>query len=66
MLSKLVIINAPFVFKAVWAIVKHWVDKKTRQKFIIHNGDGKETLLQYIDIENLPVELGGTSRETLY
>lgn len=25
-----------------------------------------ETLLQYIDIENIPVELGGTSRETLY
>ena len=45
MLSKLIIINAPFVFKAVWAIVKHWVDKKTRQKFIIHNGDGMESLL---------------------
>lgn len=32
------------VFKAVWAVVKHWVDKKTRSKFIIHNGDGLETL----------------------
>ena len=45
MLNKLVIINAPFVFKTVWAVVKYWVDKKTRSKFIIHNGNGMESLL---------------------
>ena len=29
------IINSPMVFKTVWAVVKGWIDEKTRKKIEI-------------------------------
>ena len=53
------IINAPFLFTGVWAIVKMWIDDKTKEKIQILGKDYKKELLKYIEPENLPDFLDG-------
>jgi|TARA_B110001450_G_C17620291_1_gene480904 hypothetical protein len=31
-LGQLMIVNAPYLFSTVWAIIKGWLDEKTREK----------------------------------
>ena len=59
-MGKMYIINAGYLFSGIWAVVKHWIDPVSRQKISIISGSGKKELLEIIDAENLPVELGGT------
>ena len=53
------IVNAPFIFTAIWAIVKGFIDEKTRKKISIIGGSYKKTFLEAIDSKNLPDWLGG-------
>jgi hypothetical protein len=51
------------LFTGVWAIVRMWIDEKTKEKIQILGKDYKKELLKYIDAENLPDFLdGGTCR----
>lgn len=59
------IVNAPWTFSTVWAVVKGWVDEKTRSKIQILSGDPLPELLKYIDIEQLPEFLGGKNQTEL-
>lgn len=59
-LGQLLIVNAPYMFSTIWSVVKGWLDEKTREKIQIKGGDYKETLLKYVDAEQLPEWLGGT------
>jgi hypothetical protein len=54
------VINAPFVFTALWNIIKKFIDPKTAGKTLILDSDYQATLLEYIDPEHLPVAFGGT------
>ena len=47
------------IFTGIWAIVKGFLDEKTRNKIHIKGGSFTEDLLKYVDIENLPSFLGG-------
>lgn len=60
MLGKMFLINTSTIFKIVWALVKGFMDKKTRDKMIMLGSDYRSTLLEYVDKENLPTFLGGT------
>ena len=60
LLHKMVIINAPFVFKAVWAFVKALIDKKTANKIVIESSNGKKQISKLVDYDQLPVVIGGT------
>lgn len=53
------IVNAPLLFSGVWAIVKGFLDEKTRKKIIIKGGSYQKDLLELVDAENLPDFLGG-------
>jgi hypothetical protein len=53
------IVNAPFLFSGVWAIVKGFIDEKTRKKITIKGGSYQKDLLEIVDEENLPDFLGG-------
>jgi hypothetical protein len=57
------IVNAPYLFSGVWAIIKGFLDAKTVAKIIISSSD--KILLEHIDKENLPDFLGGTSTSPL-
>eukprot|EP00042_Codosiga_hollandica_P042532 m.392281 g.392281 ORF g.392281 m.392281 type:complete len:103 (-) comp56348_c0_seq30:1495-1803(-) len=44
----------------IWKVAKRFLDPVTQQKIHVLSGNGAETLLQYIEAENLPVAYGGT------
>lgn len=53
------IINAPMLFSGIWAVVKPWVDKKTRKKVHIIGSHYMKELEKFIDVENIADFLGG-------
>lgn len=54
------IINAPWIFMPLWALIKPWLDPVTRDKFTVLGGSYQAALLKHIDPASLPVEYGGT------
>jgi hypothetical protein len=58
-MGKFYIINAPWAFSAVWAIVRPWLDEVTVAKVEILGAGYKDALMQQIPKENLPKEFGG-------
>ena len=54
------VVNAPMLFAALYAIVKGFLDERTRSKIRIHSSNWQPVLLEAIDAENLPTFLGGT------
>ena len=64
-LGNLFLINAPFIFRGMWSVIKGWIDPKTASKFVVLGSDYRETLLKYIDEDQLPVEYGGTNQRSL-
>lgn len=60
------IVNAPLLFTGVWAIVKGFIDEKTRKKITILGGKFQKDLLELVEAENLPDFLGGKCLCTEY
>jgi hypothetical protein len=58
-LGRLYLVSPPFVFRAVWTIVKPLMDQLTRNKFTFISD--YEELKLYIDEDCLPRKYGGTS-----
>lgn len=58
-MGKFYIINAPYLFSAVWAIIKPFLDEVTVNKIQFMSTGHKEVLLAQIPAENLPMEFGG-------
>ncbi|KAF9259914.1 hypothetical protein L218DRAFT_963167 [Marasmius fiardii PR-910] len=59
-MGKFYIINAPYLFYTVWALIKPWLDEVTVAKIAILGSNYKEELLKQIPAENLPKDFGGT------
>ena len=65
------IVNAPMLFSGIWAIVKPWIDEKTRNKIKILGSSFHKDLFEHVNLlyeyklfsqieaENLPDFLGG-------
>ena len=66
MLGKMYIINAPYVFSAAWAIIKGFIDEKTRAKITVMSNGHKKVLLEYIDEDQLMEYLGGKNKADLH
>lgn len=58
-LAGVYIYNAPWVFNVVWNLVKNWLDPGVSAK--IHFIKTINELENYIDLDNLPKEMGGNS-----
>ena len=52
-------VNTPMMFRGVWAILKNFLDEKTRAKIQILGTNFLPTLLEVIDADNIPKFLGG-------
>ncbi|KAI8473261.1 MAG: CRAL-TRIO domain-containing protein, partial [Monoraphidium minutum] len=65
MLGRICIINAPMLFKAVWALIKPMLNPRTLNKIQICQTNYAADLLEWVDADNLPVWLGGRSKGTL-
>ncbi len=64
-LGKTLIINAPTVFRAIWAIVKPMLDVRTQEKIHVCPSDYMPELTRWVDPENIPSYLGGKSQGSL-
>ncbi len=58
-MGQMFIVNAPMLFTGVWAVVKGFIDEKTRNKIKICGSKYQKELLELVDAENLPDFLGG-------
>lgn len=58
-MSKMFIVNAPFLFKGAWSVIKPFIDEKTRQKISILGGSYQKELFALVDPSQVPSELGG-------
>ena len=56
----MVIINAPWLFSAIWTVVSGFVDEKTAAKISVLGTGYQQELLELVDKENLPSVVGGT------
>jgi phosphatidylinositol/phosphatidylcholine transfer protein len=59
MLGNLYIINAPWLFKSLWAIVKPWLEPATLEKITVLGADYATVLRERIDPNDLPDWAGG-------
>lgn len=59
MLGQLFIVNAGFVFKGIWSIIKGFIDERTKNKISIEGNNYYSKLLNYVEEENIPSFLGG-------
>jgi len=58
-MGNLFVVNAPMLFSGIWAVVKGFLDEKTRGKIKIIGSSFLPTLEQFIPIEQIPEFLGG-------
>lgn len=63
-MGKLVVCNAPMLFTGMYALVKGWIDEKTRKKISIQGSGYLKYLREYCDDNQIPVSLGGTNEAT--
>ena len=59
-MGKFYIINAPYLFSTVWALIKPWLDEVTVSKIKILGSGYKAELLAQIPAENLPRDFDGS------
>jgi len=61
-MGKFYIINAPWGFSTIWNVIKGWLDPVTQAKIKILGSGFQKDLLENIDADSLPHDLGGTCR----
>lgn len=61
-MGRVSIINAPATFTTIWKAIKGWLSQQTQDKIEILGADYKHTLLEAVEAEQLPAELGGSCR----
>ena len=59
----LFMINAPWFFTAMWAMIKPWVDPVTAEKIHIVGSNYISVLREYIDDKYIPLEYGGSCED---
>lgn len=60
MLGQMFLLNTSFMFSAIWAIVKGFIDEKTRNKVSVEKSSYQKKLLELVAKDNLPDFLGGS------
>jgi hypothetical protein len=58
-LGRVLLVAPPFIFRAIWAIIKPLLQEATRNKILFLGSN--EELKQYIDPDAIPEHYGGTS-----
>jgi len=61
-LRKSFIVNAPSFMSMIWNMISPWLDPSTQDKTSIHGSNFLEFLLEVIDLDALPQNLGGTGK----
>ena len=56
------IIGAPWYFRMIWAVVKPWLNKDTRNKIRMLGSNWKDAFAECFEPDQLPEEYGGTMK----
>ena len=59
MLGKMTIVNVGMFFRAIWTLVKGFIDPKTQSKISLLKSNYKDELLKLVDEDKLPSFFGG-------
>ena len=51
------------VFRGLWKVAKGFLDERTRNKIKVLGGTYLPTLLEFVEVENIPDFLGGKCTE---
>jgi hypothetical protein len=62
----MIMINAPWYFTAIWALVSFCVDPVTAEKITIVGSDYQSVLTDLIDADNIPSDVAGGSAEVAW
>ena len=60
------LVNVGFLFRAVWSLVKSFIDPKTQAKINLLKSTYTDDLLALVDAENLPHFFGGKCKCTQF
>lgn len=52
--------EAPWIFQTFWKMISPFINPKTAQKIKFVDSNANDLLLQFVDCENLSIELGGS------
>ncbi|KAK7499112.1 hypothetical protein BaRGS_00009659 [Batillaria attramentaria] len=63
MMKRMFVVNAPRIFPLLYKLCRPLISEDMKNKIHVLGGNFKETLLKYIDAEELPVFLGGTKTD---
>mgnify|MGYP003386247963 CR=1 FL=1 len=58
-LKYMILINVPWHFSALWAVIRPLLDPVTREKFVLLGSNYSTALQDYIEPDNTPTEYGG-------
>jgi CRAL/TRIO domain len=61
-MGQMFIVNAPMLFTGVWAVVKGFLDERTRNKIQIKGSKYQKELLELVEPQNLPDFIGGSCK----
>lgn len=61
-MGKFFVINAPWGFSTIWSVIKGWLDPVTQEKIKILGSNYQKELLEAIDADALPSDIGGTCK----
>lgn len=64
-LARCFIINAPLLFKGVWSVLSTMLDERTVSKIFIESDNGFSVMKKYLNVDVLPVSLGGKNDKKL-
>ena len=60
-------VNAPWIFKAVFSMVKPLLNPRTTERIHIESADSFRSVLQkFLDREDIPIPYGGTREEVWF
>lgn len=65
-LHKLFIINCPWYFTALYGLFKPFIDPRTRDKFTLLRSDYLPSLLEQMDISQIPEDFGGENADVVW
>ena len=66
MMGNMIIINAPYIFKVIYNIIKPMLSPRTQSKITVLGTRYLDKLLEYVDAECIPEKIGGTSKYTIF
>ncbi|CAI2365782.1 unnamed protein product [Moneuplotes crassus] len=58
-MGRMLIVDSPLFFRGAWALISPFIDEKTRKKISILGSKYHKQLFEYVDPENVPVDMGG-------